>query len=450
MKIARLSLTAACLWAVACGSESAPMAPMTDAGTDAPVSTADALETDAQIADAQVDGAQVDAQTSDAATGTAVDAAQPTSTSVQPVGMAVIHQSGDYMSSLLSLVDPTTGTLVRDKCLDSGSKAPTLSKALSGDVVLPSAPLPGNPLVLIDRTNDTLVWVNPADCSVTRQVSVGTGFAANPHDVLAAGDKLYVTRYQTNPKPTADAADLDEGGDVLILDATTGKLQGRIDLNAFATAGVDPRPDRGLVVGNKLYVSLNQISRDFKTYGTGRVVIIDLASNTVTGTVDIASLQNCGALGRNDTRITVACGGDYVHVPSSGLASFDATAAAPTARTLSATVISSAISGSALALAGADLAFVISAGDFAGATPDRLWLVDLTAGSARKVIDGGTTAYTLGALVRSGEKLFLGDADPKAPKMRVLDIQDPSAPKEVAPFSSNVDGKLPPRSAALY
>ncbi len=449
MKIARLSLTAACLWAAACGSESAPVVPGNDAGADAPIATVDALAVDGQIPDAQV---QVD----DAQIPMAADASLPPP--VQPVGLAVVHQSGDYTSALVSLVDPLTNTLVHDDCLDSGSKTPQLSMALSGDVVLPSAPLPGNPLVLIDRVpNNALVWVNPTNCSVTHQVSVGTGFMSNPHDVLAAGDRLYVTRYETNSKPTADVADFDEGGDVLILDATTGKLQGRIDLNAFATDGFDPRPDRGLIVGTKLYVSLNQISRDFKTYGPGRVVVIDLGSNTVTGVVEVASLQNCGALGRADTRITVACSGDYKHLQSSGVASLDTTTTIPTVvQVISATAIGQAISGAELALAGANVAFVISH-DLAFTAPDRLWLIDLATGAPRKILDGSATPYTLGALVRYGQKLFLGDADPKAPKMRVVDIQEPSAPKELTSFSSNPGkpgnpGKagLNPRAAALY
>jgi hypothetical protein len=163
----------------------------------------------------------------------------------EPVGLAVIHGSSDYTSSLLSLVDPATATLVHDNCLNSGSVAPQLSQALSGSVVLPSAPLPGHPLVLIDSTNGSLVWVNPADCTVVRQLSVSTGFKAYPHDVVAVSpNKFYVTRYMTNSSPTADPSDLDEGGDLLILDLDLGKAVARIDLAPYAAggAGINPNP----------------------------------------------------------------------------------------------------------------------------------------------------------------------------------------------------------------
>ena len=59
--------------------------------------------------------------------------------SAGPTGLAVVHGSIDYTSSLLSLVDPATATLAYDNCLNSGSLAPQLSQALSGGVVLPSS-----------------------------------------------------------------------------------------------------------------------------------------------------------------------------------------------------------------------------------------------------------------------------------------------------------------------
>ena len=192
--------------------------------------------------------------------GSTPDAAVP-----GPTGLAVIHNSIDYTSSLLSLVDPATATLLHDNCLNSGSVAPQLSQALSGDVVLPSAPLPGHPLVLIDRGNNALVWVNPA------------GLQRDPRDECEHGicwptrttwwrlppNKFYVTRNSTNPKPTADPSDLDEGADLLILDLDLGKPVARIDLSPYAAggAGINPNPDRARVFGGKIYVTLNNFER---------------------------------------------------------------------------------------------------------------------------------------------------------------------------------------------
>jgi len=225
------------------------------------------------------------ADIADAADGGADSEEAADSSNAEPVGLAVIHGSSDYTSSLLSLVDPATATLVHDNCLNSGSVAPQLSQALSGSVVLPSAPLPGHPLVLIDSTNSALVWVNPADCTVVRQLSVSTGFKAYPHDVVAVSpNKFYVTRYMTNSSPTADPSDLDEGGDLLILDLDLGKAVARIDLAPYAAGGVgiNPNPDRARVLDGKIYVTLNNLSADMTTQaGPGRVVVVDPATDTV-------------------------------------------------------------------------------------------------------------------------------------------------------------------------
>jgi len=254
--------------------------------------------------------------------------------SAGPTGLAVIHGSSDYTSSLLSLVDPATATLAYDNCLNSGSVAPQLSQALSGSVVLPGAPLPGHPLVLIDSTNGSLVWVNPADCTVVRQLSVSTGFKAYPHDVVAVSpNKFYVTRYMTNSSPTTDPSDLDEGGDLLILDLDLGKAVARIDLAPYAAGGVgiNPNPDRARVLDGKIYVTLNNFSADMTTQaGPGRVVVVDPATDTVTSVIDLPNFKDCSAIvpvpGQQGA-LAVACSGFFSdgadQINSSGVALID-------------------------------------------------------------------------------------------------------------------------------
>jgi hypothetical protein len=378
-----------------------------------------------------------------------------------PTGLAVIHNSIDYTSSLLSLVDPATARLLRDNCLNSGSVAPQLSQALSGDVVLPSAPLPGHPLVLIDRGNNALLWVNPADCSVTRQMSVGAGFAANPHDVVAvAPNKFYVTRYSTNRKPTADPYDLDEGADLLILDLDLGAPVARIDLSPYATggAGIDPNPDRARVFGGKIYVTLNDLNADpTQTGGPGRVVVVDPTTDTVSSYIDLPAFKDCSAIvpvPGQDGSLAVACAGAWAdganQINWSGVALIDTSVSPPSVQPLMATAFGRPLSFADLAVVSPSLAFAVVPGDSSGSAPDQLWQFDFTRGIPQKVL-AANTSWVLGGLIFDPDvrRVFLGDADPQSPKLHVLDVSV-SPPAELPSFSSDPAAGLLPRNLGLY
>lgn len=368
--------------------------------------------------------------------------------------LAVIHVDKDYASSLLSLVDPASGTLVRDNCLNSGSVPPELSLALSGDVVLPSAPLPGHPLILIDRGNGNLIWVDPADCSVTRQVNVGDGFLAYPHDVLAVtADKLYVTRYGSNPKPTTT---LDGGGDILVLNQ--GAPVARINLAPYApAAGLTPNPDRGRVLDGKLYVTLNSFSADFSKAGTGRVVVVDPVSDTVTGSIDLTGLQNCGPIvpvPGLPKALAVACAGAFADganaIKASGIALIDTSTTPPTVSPVMAAGFGRPLSAFDLVVVNASLGLVVVPGDFAGTSPDEVWRFDFVGGAPQMVL-AGKASFTLGGLVfdSKSQRVLLGDADAKNPRVRVMDISS-GVPVEAAPIDSDPSQGLLPRYLGLF
>lgn len=377
--------------------------------------------------------------------------------SAGPTGLAVIHGSSDYTSSLLSLVDPATATLVHDNCLNSGSVAPQLSQALSGGVVLPSAPLPGHPLVLIDSLNSALVWVNPVDCTVVRQLSVSTGFKAFPHDVVAVSpNKFYVTRYMTNSSPTADPSDLDEGGDLLILDLDLGKAVSRIDLAPYAAGGVgiNPNPDRARVVDGKIYVTLNNFSADMVTEaGPGRVVVVDPTTDTVSSFIDLPDFRDCGAIVPVPGQVgalAVACSGFFGDVANqikgSGVALVDTSVSPPSVQPLMAAAFGRPLSFADLAVVSPTLAFAIVPG-----TPaDQLWQFDFARGVPQKLLDA-SSAWVLGGLVfdPATQRLFLGDADAQSPKLHVFDVSV-SPPVELASLVSDPAKGLLPRNLGLY
>ena len=380
--------------------------------------------------------------------------------SAGPTGLAVIHGSSDYTSSLLSLVDPATATLAYDNCLNSGSLAPQLSQALSGGVVLPSAPLPGHPLVLIDSLNSALVWVNPVDCTVVRQLSVSTGFKAFPHDVVAVSpNKFYVTRYMTNSSPTAEPSDLDEGGDLLILDLDLGKAVARIDLAPYAAggAGINPNPDRARVLDGKIYVTLNNFSADMVTQaGPGRVVVVDPTTDTVSSFIDLPDFRDCGAIvpvpGKQGA-LAVACSGffsDPDQIKSSGVALIDTSVSPATVQPLMAAAFGRPVSFADLAVMSPTLAFIIVPGDFSGTASDQLWQFDFARGVPQKLLDA-SSAWVLGGLVfdPTTQRMFLGDANPQSPKLHVFDVSA-SSPVELSSLNSDPAIGMLPRYLGLY
>jgi hypothetical protein len=380
--------------------------------------------------------------------------------SAGPTGLAVIHGSIDYTSSLLSLVDPATATLAYDNCLNSGSLTPQLSQALSGGVVLPSAPLPGHPLVLIDSLNSALVWVNPVDCTVVRQLSVSTGFKAFPHDVVAvAPNKFYVTRYSTNSSPTSDPSDLDEGGDLLILDLDLGQAVARMDLAPYAAGGpgINPNPDRARVLDGKIYVTLNNFSADMVTQaGPGRVVVVDPTTDTVISVIDLPDFKDCGAIAPvpgKQGALAVACSGffsDPDQINSSGVALIDTSVSPATVQPLMAAAFGRPLSFADLAVVSPTLALVVVPGDFSGSAPDQLWQFDFTRGVPQKLLDA-SSAWVLGGLVfdPATQRVFLGNADPQSPKLHVFDVSG-SAPVELASLNSDPAKGLLPRYLGLY
>src|SRR6202142_3349207 len=94
---------------------------------------------------------------------------------------AMLVASSDFVSTNISVLSPS-GALLSETILSSGSATPGLTAALSGDVIFPLARTPGE-IVLIDQfPNAVLTWVDPSSAKGLRQMNVGTGFSANPHE----------------------------------------------------------------------------------------------------------------------------------------------------------------------------------------------------------------------------------------------------------------------------
>jgi hypothetical protein len=411
----------------------------------------DAGDAAANAADAGVDGAAADAQASDDG-GAEAGASAP----LTPVGLAVL--SSDRKSTALSLLALDGSAVVKDQCFHSGSQAPQLSAALSGDVVLPSSPQPGNEIALVDRKNGTITWLAPQTCAVLRQMNVGPGFSANPYDLLAGlpGGKGYVARYGTDPGNPAI------GSDLLIIDTDKAVATGRIDLHAFAPAVAPPGkpllpdPARLAAVNGKVYVLLNNLSADFTDAGAGRVVVLDPATDAPVGTIDLPGLTNCGAMQAVTSppgpALAVGCSGPFsagaAQIDSAGVAWIDLTQTPPLVRVVKSAGFGRPVSGFDIGAVDWMTGFTVVSGEFGMPPNDSVWAFDFLGGAPHAIFTADSSFSLSLTLDMDRRRLYILDASMTEPRVRVYPLPIGSA----APTAliSNATTGLPPRQLALY
>lgn len=373
----------------------------------------------------------------------------------------VVVVNSDYLESSVSLLD-RDGQMLHDGCLHSGSGGAGLAMTLSGDVVLPTQIPAGGPIPIIDRGNAAITWLDAATCVVQGQLSVATGFKSNPHDVvMLSASKAYITRQDANSKPTAVPEDFDEGNDILIADPATLALTGRIDLLPFAPAGTGilPRADRALLAEGKVFVSLNAISADYASYGSGRVLVLDPATDQVTGFVDLPGLKNCGAMtyAAATRRLLVACNGAYsdgaAQIAGSGIVAIDIAQSPPAVVAQAPATAAGSLPLSNLAVATTDgtIALAVAVGDFTGNPPDSLWALPLDGSTPVKVF-ASAEGFALGAVLydESRRRVLAADGTMESPAhLRLFDYAA-GVFTAATTVKTNPTQKLPPRALALF
>jgi len=372
------------------------------------------------------------------------------------VGIAVINS--DYSSTSVSFLD-RDGNLVKDGCFNSGTGAPGLAMTLSGDVVFPTQVPTGGPVVIVDRKSAALTWLDPVACTPLRQLAVGTGYVAYPHDVVTlSASKAYVTRYEENAAATPAPDDFDDGDDLLIIDPAQPKILGRIDLKPFAPANVLPRADRALVAEGIVFVSLNAIDGHFTTYGTGRILMVDPVADLVTGTIDLPGAKNCGAMTylATEKKLLVACGGafsDVQQMDSSAIVVIDVSVLPPTVVAQIAAASAGGLPFSNLSVAAWDgnTALGLTLGNAGNLPPDRLWLLPLAGTTPVKVFES-SESWALDAVLADPERGRVLVADGTTMTGAFLRVFDFAAGAFTADktVKTNPTQKLPPRALAWY
>ncbi len=385
-----------------------------------------------------------------------------TNVTVPTTGLAVLNS--DYNSTSLSLVDPTTHAVVHDDCVDSNTVPPTLSLALSGDVLLPSNRQASGDVVLIDNVNNALTWVDPQTCKIRHQLSIATFDKALPHDIISvSASKAYVTRYGINAKPTADPMSI--GDDILIINPSSSPgptVVGRIDMAPFAANGADAtilaRPDKGVLIGDKVYVTLGSQNIDYSATGVGRIVIVDTTTDQVSGMLDLTGLAGCARMEylASSQTLYVVCGGDSAAADesqTSGIAIVDVSGATPSMTSVvpATWMGTQPLNFSWVAPVSDNQVWTAAFGaiDFttnAQTAPDTLWSVNLVTETPTMSIQGG--AFNLGraAFQPTPPTLFVPDADMTHPLVHALDLG--GAP--TVDIDANPSQHLPPREVAWY
>lgn len=367
--------------------------------------------------------------------------------------LALVVASSDYMSTNISVLSPTGG-LLSESVLSSGSAAPGLSAALSGDVVLPLNQTRGE-IVLIDQLpNAVLTWVDPSTAAVARQLNVGTGFSANPHDYLeVTPTKAYVTRYETNMSPGKQPND--EGGDVLVIDPQAATITGRIPLATPADGAFLPRADRMTRVGSEVWVSLDRFDADFKTAGDARLVGISTADDSIAWTRDLPGVASCGGIAQapSGNVVALSCSGvpgDPDPKQRSAIVLIDATMHPPVEikRFTIASQLGAPL-GFTLAYATDALLMGVALGDAAAGRNDVAYTLDLASGTASVLVDAGAPFVFGDVRCSPGctDMCFLADAKAKA--LRVWKANGSSL-AEQAPVPVDPKLNLPPRSLGTF
>ena len=320
-------------------------------------------------------------------------------------------------------------------------------------------------MVLVDRGNSAISWLDPMTCTVKRQLSVKTGFRSNPKDLVAiSASKAYVPRYETNTAPGTEANDA--GDDLLIIDPTAATILGRIDMapHAAPVEGemVFARPDRAVLADNKVFVTLSSMDENFVVSGEGRLVVVDPATDQVTSVLALTGMKGCSAMEYVAAAKTlmVVCGGSFADLDqgaASGVVVVDVAATPPAVKT---SLPASAVSGgqplnfSSIVAISSTAVLVAAIGRFADpatnteGAPDTLLQVDPSTGTVTKLMDAG--AFELGRGAGSSALAMIPQGSTSQPRVQVFTVTGAGTITKSSDLDPSPARGLPPREIAWY
>ncbi len=219
------------------------------------------------------------------------------------------------------------------------------------------------------------------------------------------------------------------------LDQPPDALVGGVDLGGFADRDGSPEPGVSFTCGGTLFVGIQRLV-NFVPVDRNQLVAIDLVGGAAIDLdADAAGPQGLPLLGTwaKQVRLDPADPtGHTVLVLTSGVERVDLTGAGASWAVTPEVFASVGVDGYDLqafevAADGASAFILATDGDY---PTSALFKVALDGGAApTKLVSGLTTRER--AIERAGERLWIGDADPKNPRLRVFDLgQDPPLEEE--------------------
>jgi len=314
-------------------------------------------------------------------------------------------------------------------------------------------------LFLLDRFPGAVVTViDGTDFRVIGQIPVGTGFAANPHDLLWLDPgKAYVSRNDANPTPGREP--FDGGDDLLVVDLDAGAVTGRIPMTPHADPGLLARPERMVLAGARAWVVLGHLGASFDAAGPGRLVAMDPTADAVDQVVELPGMENCTGLLHLPARETLyaACSGLFssgrsAQLGGSGIVAVDLAASPPAVTVLRRGADApGGPFGFDMAVAEGRWLLAQRFGDLDEGTPDRLVAVDLDQPDSETLIHEAGSAYGMGGILADDDAgaVLVGEADPENPRILRFRV-DGGAFTRDGEIVSHPDSGLPPRHIAHY
>lgn len=181
----------------------------------------------------------------------------------------------------------------------------------SSDVVVRSF---DNKLFVINRgITSTIQAIDPDSFKILGNYSVEP--SSNPQALVVANGKAFISRYDSN---LAD----DNKDDLWIVDPLSGSRSASIDLKPFTTndSARLARASEMALVGDFLYVLMQDLSLAFKADTNGKVAVIDTRTNEI---VDVdastAGTQVIELSGRNPTSIVYHSGSNRLLITDTGV-----------------------------------------------------------------------------------------------------------------------------------
>ncbi len=378
-----------------------------------------------------------------------------------PGGVAVVLS--DYVSTQIALSSLEGETQSASLISTASTDTDGLAFALSGDVVLPSAPADSGRIVLLDRFGTNVItWVDPTTAEVLDQLPVGTGFESNPQDYVEVGDDIaFVSRWGTNADP--DQEDFDGGDDVVVIDTSEPAIVGRI---AMPTADDLPaRPGALARLGDEVIVVLDRVSEDYSTTGEAMLVGLSIEDRKVVWEQTLEGLKACGrpTLSPDGSRLAVACSGaltaegNIEDIAQSTLVLFDAKKTPlEEVERYSAEDIAGEPIQSSVAFASDDIALLKTQTAWGGDSNNRWLGFDLTTGKAETLLEASSDPDGAGlGLVYTGMTCAPGCsttcllADGDAGVIQRVRLESDGSLELLDPITVEDTVGLPPRGLSL-